>query len=177
MEFLEERKKFIDGVCISGGEPTIHEELLDLCTKIKDMGFLVKIDTNGSNPDMLRRLIQSKSVDYIAMDIKSSLPSYKEATSREVNTEFIQQSIEVIMDSGIDYEFRTTVQPNLIDEGKIKEISQLVRGAKRFAIQQFSNVSTFDPSLRDLEPYPSEKLEKFKTIIQPFVQECEVRGG
>jgi pyruvate formate lyase activating enzyme len=176
LDFLEQRKKFIDGVCISGGEPTIYEELLSFCTKVKKKGLLVKIDTNGSNPDMLRRLIESKSVDYIAMDIKSSLPHYKKATSQEVNTEFIRKSIDIIMNSGVDYEFRTTAQPNLIDADQIREISQLVKGAKLLAIQQFNNISTFDPLLRDLEPYLSEKLEEFKEIAQPFVQECEVRG-
>jgi pyruvate formate lyase activating enzyme len=176
LDFLELRKNFIDGVCVSGGEPTVHRELPEFCEKVKKMGLLVKIDTNGSNPGMLKTLMENKLVDYIAMDVKGPLATYKNTAGVDIDLNSITKSIGLIMESGVDHEFRTTVVPGLIDADDMREIAQLVKGARRFAIQQFSNGSTLDTSFQSVEPYPEDKLEEFREIVKPFVGSCEIRG-
>ena len=174
---LESRKKFIDGVCISGGEPTIYKSLPEFCGRIKKKGFLVKIDTNGSNPEMLRRLIDNKLVDFIAMDIKGPINSYDELTESEPDKDSIKTSIRLIMGSGLEYDFRMTVVPGLISEDDMKLVGQLVRGAKRLSLQQFNNKSTLDRRFQNVEPYPMEKLERFREILKPYVGICEIKGN
>lgn len=176
LNFLESRKNFIDGVCISGGEPTVHRGLPGFCGRVKKMGLLVKVDTNGSNPGMLKMLMENKLVDYIAMDVKGPLATYENTAGANVDPDTIRSSIGLIMESGVDHEFRTTVVPGLIDADDMRKIAQLVKGARRFAIQQFSNGSTLDTSFQSVEPYPEDRLEEFREIVKPFVGSCEIRG-
>ena len=175
LDLLSERKGFLDGICVGGGEPTIHEELPVFLSKVKRLNFLVKIDTNGSIPKMLKRLINEGIVDYIAMDVKAPLKKYRENIRAEVDTDAMKESIRLIRASNIDYEFRTTVVPSLIDGEDLVEIAKMLESSKRFAIQQFRPERTLDESFRGVAPYPLEKLEEFRQRIRPFFKECKLR--
>jgi len=132
LDFLKERKKKIDAVVITGGEPTLQPDLIDFMKKIKKMGFLIKLDTNGYKPDVVRKAIDAKVVDYIAMDVKAPLEKYWLVTNVSVHTDRIQESINIIKNSGIRHEFRTTVLKSLLGERDLGEIRKLIRGSELF---------------------------------------------
>jgi pyruvate formate lyase activating enzyme len=136
-EYLESKSKWIDGVCITGGEPTIHQALPEFCKKVKSSGFLVKVDTNGTNPEMLGNLVKEKIIDFIAMDVKGPLERYEEIVRVPVNKNDIQRSIDIIRKSGLDYEFRTTVAPKLLKEQDLLSMGKWLRGSKMYVLQQF----------------------------------------
>src|SRR3989344_7127229 len=130
LNFLESRKGLIEGVCLTGGEPTINPDLPVFVKKIKEKGFLIKLDTNGSNPKMLKNLFKEKLLDFTAMDIKASKDKYSLAINQSANLDNIQKSINLIQESKIEYEFRTTVAPWLIDKTEIEKIGQWLTGAR-----------------------------------------------
>jgi len=174
-DFLQQKEGLIEGICITGGEPTIHPDLIDFIRKIKNMGFLIKLDTNGSNPEILQKLIDARLVDFIAMDIKSSQENYEKTTRVKIDLNQIKKSIKIIKDSGIDYEFRTTVVPELVDEEDIKKIGQWLKGAKKISLQQFHKEKTLDKDFRNIEPYSEEELKKFAGILKDYAREIEIR--
>jgi len=175
--FLKERKGLLEGVVVCGGEPTIHKDLPDFIKKIKDLGYLVKLDTNGSGPQVLRKLIKGKLIDYIAMDVKAPLKSqkYNIATGVKVNLEDIKKSIKIIKNSGIDYEFRTTVVPTIHNKADIIQITKDIGPAKRFFLQNFRSEKTIGPEFEKIKPYPKEFLSEIKKEISHFIETCEVR--
>ena len=154
-EFLEKRKNELDGVCITGGEPTLNSDLVSFIKDIKDLGYLVKLDTNGTNPDMVSYLINNNLVDYIAMDIKTSFDHYKSITNTNNNIEDIIKSINIIKNSNIDHEFRTTVISNIkIDD--LVSIAKFISPSKYY-LQEFKdfagNNGVTGVSLKELEEY------------------------
>lgn len=174
---LEARKGFIDGVCVSGGEPTVFSDLPEFLAKIKSLGLKVKLDTNGSNPDMLEDIIGKGLVDYVAMDIKSSLWSYPSVVNAQVDTNKILKSISLLLRSGIDYEFRTTVVPRLFGMEELKSICKEISGSKRYVLQQFSNSNEMiSKEFGSVKPFARGQLEEFRVFAEKFVQECYVRG-
>ncbi len=177
--FLESRKSLLDGVCITGGEPTLHSDLPEFIKKIKKMGFLVKLDTNGTNPGVVSSLIEGKAVDYFAMDIKTRLQdvvTYSKVVRIEADVEKIKKTIKLIMDSGVDYEFRTTVVPGLHAEEDILCIADSIRGAKKYFLQQFRpGKKILDKECGDIKPYPEDFLKTIKDKIKGFFEICEVR--
>jgi len=174
--FLEERKGFLDGIVICGGEPTVHPDLDDFIFKIKKMGFLIKLDTNGYNPEMLEKLIDKKLVDYIAMDIKAPKEKYSKAAGREVDLSKIEQSIELLRNKAKDYEFRTTLVPGLIEKEDVLEIVKWINLAKKYVIQNFSNKQTLiDKELSNRKPFSDEYLEAIKKEVESLFNVCEVR--
>jgi len=173
--FLKSRQGELDGVVISGGEPTIYKDLPTFIAKIKAMGFAVKLDTAGVRPDMLEGLLNKNELDYIAMDIKAPLQRYWEVVGAEVDTEAIRESIGLIIRSGIDHEFRTTVVPGLLDDGDIVQISQLIRGARRYALQSFRPGKTLNPAYQKIPAAPSQWLKELAKAVDPSV-ETLVRG-
>ena len=176
LDFLKERKKWLDGVCISGGEPTIHGELVDFIKKVKEIGLLIKLDTNGANPLMLKELIDKKLVDYVAMDIKGPIDRYDEIAKVKVDKEKIKESADILMKSNVDYEFRTTVVPGLLDNGDFETIGKWLKGAKMYFLQQFKpDKKCIDESYADKKPLPAGKLEEFKEILMPYFKEIEIR--
>lgn len=175
-KFLSERKGFLDGVCVTGGEPTLHKDLPHFLAKIKGMSFLTKLDTNGTNPKMLKYLIDEGLLDYVAMDIKAPLEKYEKVVRAKVNEENIKRSINLIKESGINYEFRTTVVPELLNKDDILAIGRWLQGAKRFYIQQFRGIKTLDKNFVSKKPYSEEELEEFCNILKTFVEHCRVRG-
>jgi len=163
--FLLERKDFIDGICMSGGEPTLYPDLPAYFKEIKDKGFLIKLDTNGTNPKLLKNLLDFSLVDYIALDIKSSLDfdNYSKAAGirDKILLEKVKDSIGLIMNSKVDYEFRTTVVPLLHSEEIIMEIARYISGAKKYVLQNFSPLEkTLDPSFQKIKPYSDEKIKE-----------------
>jgi len=175
--FLAERKDFIDGVVITGGEPTCHAWLPELAKRFKDLGLLVKLDTNGTDPEMLKRLLASHLIDYIAMDIKAPLDhKYEQATGARVDLGKIRESIKFIMNSGLDYEFRTTVIPNLLGESEIAEIAKTIAGAKKYALQQFVPAHSMIKEMQALGPHPAETIQALAEIARQHVPATIVRG-
>ena len=176
-DFLEKRKGFLDGVVISGGEPTLHSELTSLCNKIKQMGYPVKLDTNGNRPEVLKRLINEGLVDYIAMDIKTDPLHYSPVITKEYNPDNILTSIQVIMESVLAYEFRTTCVKPIVDAQVIESISQIIKGSILYALQRFNNNEVLHPEFfqENEAGYDEDELLNFKTIAEPWVRECIVR--
>ena len=148
-EFLECRRDQLDAVVVSGGEPTIHRDLPTFLRRIKDMGFAVKLDTNGSNPEVLKEILKNNLVDYIAMDIKAPLSNYKKLTDTVSSSEGIQESINIISKSGIDHEFRTTVIEALLTPEDMQEIRALVPAKSTYHLQKFYPEHALDPKLRN----------------------------
>ena len=176
LDFLSTRKGLVDGLAITGGEPTLHKDLPVFIKKVKDLGFLVMLETNGSNPKMLKELIDKKLVDYIAMDIKAPLEKYDDVTGVKVNKKNIQESIDIIRNSGIDYEFRTTVIPKHFKKEDALAIGKWLKGSKRFYIQQFRSDKTLDESYKKMEAYSPEKMKELVEIMKPFFDSVKVRG-
>lgn len=135
--FLETRKGLLDGVCITGGEPTIHHDIVPFIRRIRNAGFLVKLDSNGTRPGILAEVLRDGLVDYVAMDIKNGIKRYGETVGVETNAALIRESIGLIMNGGADYEFRTTVVPGIHTEDDFDGIGTLIRGAKRYYLQSF----------------------------------------
>lgn len=172
-KFLEERKEWLDAVCITGGEPTLYKELQPFIETIKSMGFKVKLDTNGTNPELLKEILPM--LDYVAMDIKSTEEKYQNAAKVSVDMENIKRSIEIIRTMD-DYEFRTTVVPELMGPDEAKAIGEWLKGSKRFALQQFrTDHGILDESMKK-ETYCRESMEGFRDMMAPFFDEVVVRG-
>ncbi len=170
LETLLARKQYVDSVVVTGGEPTIHPELPDFLAKLKTNGFNVKLDTNGFNPDVLRACLPF--VDYIAMDVKTSPEKYSELGAS--NVESLVESIRIIKTS-VDYEFRCTAVPGFVETETIEEIGELVKGAKRFAFQQFRPEKTLDPMYNDVKPHPEEYITRLGKILEHYVDEVVLK--
>ena len=174
-KFLDERTELLDGICITGGEPTIHLDLPKFIQNIKKRGFVVKLDTNGSNPEMLESLIKDDLVDFIAMDIKTSALKYNKVRAKNKISE-VRKSINIIKDSGKDYEFRTTVVPGIVDEKDIEEMAQWLKGAKKIALQQFRPEKVLNPSFKDTKPYSVQNLQRMVKILESHIDVVELRA-
>ncbi len=172
---IEKRKGFIDGVVITGGEPLINKDISEFIKKIKNLGFLVKLDTNGSFPKLLEKILDEKIVDFVAMDIKSSPEKYDKAAGIKVDIKKIEESIGLIMKKAPDYEFRTTVVPGITEEKDIIPMVKMIEGAKMYALQQFRPMKVIDPYYLTVKPFSHETLEKFASIIKPYVKNIEIR--
>jgi pyruvate formate lyase activating enzyme len=179
LDFLKKRKGFLDGVVISGGEPTIHDDLFTLCDKLKVLGFPIKIDTNGSRPQVIRKLIQEGLVDYIAMDIKTDPFRYYSFTNAGFNPDSILKSVQIIMESSIDYEFRTTCIKPLVNVNVIRNISRLIDGSTLYALQRFRNDKVLQPEFfrfnANAMGLSDPEMALMQSIAKPRVQSCIVR--
>lgn len=176
--FLKERQGLIDGVVLCGGEPTVNADLPELCQKIKDLGFVVKLDTNGSHPELLEKLIDEKLIDYIAMDIKAPLvqEKYNQANGAMIPLEKIKESIELIKNSGLDYEFRSTIVEGLHSEEDILQMAQDIAPAEKYFLQQFhGEKGTLSSELQNRKPFPDEVLEKIKIKLSPMFKKFGLR--
>ena len=175
-DFLESRNNFLDGVVITGGEPTVHgEDLLHFMKEVKGRGFKVKLDSNGTNPHILRRAFEDGLVDYTAMDIKSPLRKYSQTVSRPVNVDAIRESIELIMSSGIEYEFRTTIVKALLSPVDIEEIGKEIAGAKKYFLQKFIPTKLLNPQFLRKVTYTDHEFRQFQLIMQNYVTHCGIR--
>lgn len=175
-KFLKVRRGKLDAVCITGGEPTLQKDLLDFMAKIKKMGYLVKLDTNGMRPDIIKKALDKKIVDYIAMDIKNSLQNYEKTVCSKVDLDRIKMSVELIKNSGLDYDFRTTVVPGIHTEKDFNEIADWIGGAKRYFLQKFRDVKILDPNLKNKIKKRELDLEKIKKKIEKKFGFVGIRG-
>ena len=175
-DFLKKRKKFLDGIVITGGEPTLQSDLVEFIEKIKSKNFKVKLDTNGAKPEIVRELINNELINYIAMDIKSSLPKYNNySNDNEIGNKIID-TVNFIKNSNIDYEFRTTVAPTLHDKQDIEDIGQLISGADKFTIQNFRSERTYNKKFENKLPITDYKLKSFKKILKKHVENIEIKN-
>jgi pyruvate formate lyase activating enzyme len=178
LEHLEKRKDILEGLVISGGEPTLSKGLIPFIERVKAMGMKVKLDTNGTNPQVLKALVEKKQVDYIAMDIKNTLDKYAETVGiSRINQEDIKDSIHIIIHSGIDHEFRTTILKEFHQERDIIEMAEMIKGADAYYLQQY------EPAEKMLGQgpfhfYTVEEMTHFKTAIEQhhYVSKINIRG-
>ena len=175
--FLESKRGWVDGVCISGGEPTLQKDLPAFIEKVKNHGFLVKLDTNGTNPEMLKHLIDNKLTDFISMDIKAPLEKYDIVTRTRTNKKDIQESVDILRNSKLKHEFRITVVPGLFSKEDAEEIGKWLKDCKHFTLQQFKpNENTVDSSYNKKETFKREEMEEFKQIMQKYIKNIEVKA-
>lgn len=174
-DFLKEKKGLIEGVVISGGEPTIHKNLLNFCKKIKELGYPIKLDTNGSNPDLLKDLIEKKLIDYIAMDIKASKEKYEEYSGVKIDIKKIEKSIKLLKEEKINYEFRTTLAPGLNYSDSIKIVNWL-KPTKKYFLQRFrTDKEIINPDIKKLVSLKEEKIEKIIEGVKKEFEICKLR--
>ena len=174
ISFLKKRVGILDGVVISGGEPTLMEELPERIKTIKDLGFLVKLDTNGSNPEMLKYLIDNQLIDYVAMDIKHSFNKYYDViVNRNIDLSDIKESIVILKENKIDYEFRITLIEEYHDKESIYEIGKLLEGCKKIYLQQYKLSDGVRD--KDLHAVNEETANKYVEILNQYL-EAELRG-
>ena len=173
--YLEKRKGLLDAVTITGGEPTLQNDLADFIKRVKDMGFLVKLDTNGCSPEILEKLINEKLVDYIAMDIKNSIDNYNKVVRNFTDKEKILKSIRLIMNSNVDYEFRTTTLKSLISIEDFEKIGEMINGAKKYFIQKFVPSKVLNENLMNEINYSKEEFEFIKTKMEKYVNFVSIR--
>ncbi len=176
LEFLLSRKHLIDGVVLSGGEPTLQKGLEDFILSIRDMGLSIKLDTNGSTPDLLEKILAKGLIDYVAMDVKSSLADYRKVTGVAGQEEQVEKSIKLIMESAPDYEFRTTVVPGLHDIESIHGVGRLVQGSKIHYLQAFRPVDTvLFEGYRFSRRTTERELNGYADIMALYVKEVRCR--
>jgi pyruvate formate lyase activating enzyme len=175
LHFLAQRKGKIDGVVITGGEPTLNSGLYDLVKEIRSLKLRIKIDTNGSRPDVIEQGLADGLIDFLAVDLKGPLKRYNQICGTVVDTDLIQESIQITLNSGIDYEFRTTMVPGMIAGDDLYQMSELIRGAECWVLQNYVPSKTLDPSFMDKQPYDDEEMERFKSRIRGQVKKVIVR--
>jgi pyruvate formate lyase activating enzyme len=175
IEFLHPRLGFLDGVCVTGGEPTIHRELPKFLGRLKSIGSLVKLDTNGSRPKALAYVMEKGLVNYIALDVKVPLSRYEETVRYRMKPEALMETIKLIRRSGVDHEFRTTVVPGLLDGDDLEEIAMTLAGSKRYVLQQFRPGKTLCPDFKDVKPYSEAEMRRFRDRVAPYFAETGLR--
>jgi len=177
LSFLEKRKNQLDGLVVTGGEPTIQADILDFLKKVKEMGYEIKLDTNGSRPDVLEELIALKAVDYFAMDIKAPDFLYRQIAGVNIDTSLIKKSIDIIRGSGRLYEFRTTIVAGQLTQEDIMEIGRLIKGADRYILQSFiASKKLLDKDFFNQKGYDRAELEKWaRSLEKNYVKYCAVR--
>lgn len=180
LAYVKEHNDFLDGVVISGGEPCTHRDLPELAATLRATGVRVKLDTNGSYPDVIEALIRRELIDYVAMDVKAPLDFESYSRSAGITdprfVERARDSVDLLLDGKVDYEFRTTVVPALHRASDLARIADQIKGARRFVIQNFKPRSPIDPQYLEETPYNSERLEEFQKMAAASVEECLLRG-
>jgi pyruvate formate lyase activating enzyme len=174
--FLNRRKGRLDAVTISGGEPTIQSDLITFVKNIKKRGYLIKIDTNGSHPEVLAELIKDKLVNYIAMDVKGPLEKYGALTRAQIHEELIKRSIGIVMHSGIAYEFRTTLVRSQLTKSDILSIGKLIKNTRLYVLQPFIPSKTLDREFLAETTYSYEELENIRKRLERDISRVLVRG-
>jgi len=178
-DFLRERQKMLEGVVICGGEPTVNKDLPQLIEKIKKIGYSVKLDTNGSNPGMLKELVKANLIDYVAMDIKASADNkaYENLLGEGVKLDDIKESVSFLKNSGIDFEFRTTVVDSVHKKEEFLEIAKWIGGPNiKYYLQNFRAEKTIDPEFEKIKPFKREFLDGIVKDISPYFKDCRLRS-
>jgi len=175
-DFLKKRKGKLDGVCITGGEPTLQSDILEFIKKIKEIGYSVKLDTNGTRPDIIRKALAENLVDFIAMDIKNQMKKYPRTSGSKMDLDRIKLSVKLIMNSRLPYEFRTTAVPGIHTENDFLEIAKWIKGARAYWIQRYQEIKILNPDLKEKTKGKKIDLEKIKKKINPYFQTVGIRG-
>lgn len=174
--FLKKRQGILEGVCVTGGEPLIQKDIAPFLARIKDLGYAVKLDTNGCFPQILRALVEQGLVDFVAMDIKNSLARYAQTAGiPALDLTAVQESVAYLMSGAVDYEFRTTVAAQLHDEESFEDIARWIAGAKRYALQEFKDSG--DILADGLTPCTTEQMQVFLSILKPHIPGAFLRGN
>ena len=177
IRFIDSRRKFIDGVVVTGGEPTLSSDLPEFLKKIKECGFAIKLDTNGSAPEVVENLLSQNLLDYLALDIKTSPHFYPQFTSSNITFDTILKTVSIIKNSGIEYELRTTCVPGFINQEILKEIGKLTGHVKAYYLQQFStSPSLIDNNYKNIEPFRIDYLNDLLNTVKNFSEICSIRG-
>lgn len=175
IEFLKKRQGLLDGVAFTGGEPLLQKDLPDLMTRIREMGYPVKLDTNGTHPDRLRRMIRDGLVQYVAMDIKNSPDRYAETAGLEtLDLGPVRESVALLLEGTVDYEFRTTAVAELHDDRSFEQIGPWISGAQHYYLQRFTDRETVP--FEGLHAPTEEQMNRWAGIVRPFVPATELRG-
>jgi pyruvate formate lyase activating enzyme len=176
LKLLKERSSLIDAVVITGGEPILSKEIYSFVEKIKEIPLLIKIDTNGSDPKTIKNLLNKNLIDYTAIDIKTSPEMYRLAAGVNIKFDIIKETIELVKESGADYELRTTCIPSFVTLDDFRKIENEIGHVKKYYLQQFVNRVTLNPALQNCEPYSIDVLNEFKEFVKSFADICEIRG-
>lgn len=175
-DFLKKRVGKLDGVVITGGEPTLQKDLIPFIEHIKSLGFLVKLDTNGSNPHVLEELLNKELIDYVAMDIKAPFEKYKEITCSNIDVDKIKKSISLLFNSSIDFEFRTTVMKSQLTYDDFAKIGELIKGAPKYFLQKFeAKTEILDETLSKEITYSKEEFDEIISILKKNIKQVELR--
>jgi pyruvate formate lyase activating enzyme len=170
-QILESRKKYVDAVVVTGGEPLMHSDIPQFLKKLKEREFVIKLDTNGFFPDVLEKSLPY--LDYVAMDVKTSAEKYVLLGANDISN--YSRAIEMLKKGSVDYEFRTTVVPSFVNKDDIPKIGETIKGAKRFAFQQFVPGDTLDKAFNAVKPYSPEVIAHFADVMQKYVDEIILR--
>jgi pyruvate formate lyase activating enzyme len=171
LDILESRKKYVDAVVVTGGEPCMHKELPKFLAKLKERGFQVKLDTNGFYPEVLEECLAY--VDYVALDVKTSPAKYKLLGAQD--TAGLMRTVEILKTGKVPYEFRTTMVPELVSPEDVHGIGELVKGASTHALQQFVPEDTLDKKFQEVKPYPSETIREFAEAMKKYADNVTLR--
>ena len=174
-DFLKSRRGKLDAVVVSGGEPTLQKDIISFFEKIKKLGFLTKLDTNGTAPEILKQLITFGFVDYVAMDIKSPIDRYPQIACVDVDTKKIEQSIELLKSSGIGYEFRTTTVASQLSFCDFEKIGKMLKGSKSYYLQKFKPDVTLNPQFAYEKTYGDDEFNTIKTMLLKYIDNVYVR--
>lgn len=176
LQFLESRKNKLEAVVFSGGEPLLQENIVGAFNNVRELGFAVKLDTNGTLPGKLKDILENNPPDYLAMDLKAPPELLIKATGISLGFEPIRKSINLIMSSGVEYEFRTTLIPGIHSGQTIHKMASLINGAKRYVLQNLSGFPTLEKSYLSVTPFKKEVIEEYKDEASNFVDECLIRN-
>ena len=176
--FMESRVGLLDGVVLSGGEPTLQPDLLSCALRLRGLGYQVKLDTNGYRPEEVQAMIEQSAVNYVAMDVKAPLvpARYARAAGVPVDVDRIRRTIDLLLEGEVAYEFRTTVVPGLLAEADIAQIARSIGRARRYYLQQFVARNTLDPELLKTAPYAPDRLRAMADLAREWVEKVDVRG-
>ena len=175
--YFKDNQGWIDGAVICGGEPTLHEGLPELCEWLRRLDLAVKLDTNGSRPEVVEQLIDTGLIDRVAMDVKAPFDErYQTVVGVKCDVEAVRRTADLLIESGFDHEFRTTVCPAVIDSRDVLDIARALKGAQSYVLQPFRPVDCIDPAMETVEPMPLPALRKLAEACSQFVRRCTVRG-
>lgn len=177
MSFLQKRDSLLDGICLTGGEPTLQKALLPFLTAVKGMGFKVKLDTNGTKPLVLRKLLEKEVLDYVAVDLKGPWQKYPLITGKNIDVRVLEETIALLKNSSLQQEIRTTVVPGLLEEEDLLAIAKTIEGFPKYVLQQFQpHPNLIDPSLCSTQPFSRETIQQVAHLCRQYVRSVELRG-
>ena len=175
LTYLQKRKKYLDGLVITGGEPTMQPDIIDFCRKVHEMGYAIKLDTNGLMPEVLEKLLEEKLLDYLAMDLKGPVDKYEKFCGIKADCDKINKSIKIVKDSGLPYEFRSTLVKGLHDKDDVAEMAKAIKGAKLYYLQNFNFQDRLVDSGFSGKSFLVKEMENLAKIAQEFVKNCKIR--